>query len=228
MVHGLTLEREGVRLAGVDFGGTGPPALLLPGLGGHSGEWAETAGWLSETHRVIALDQRGHGDSERRPDDVSLAARVDDAVFAIEQLDLAPAVVIGQSLGAITALMLAADHPALLSAIVIVDASPAADSDDFVPDVMEALAGWPDRRFDLDVMERMLRATAGRAFWEEWQRAACPALVVRAEHGIVPHAEARAMVERQPGARLVEIRGAGHDLHLDAPAQWRAALTEFL
>ena len=227
MVHGLTLEREGVRLAATDFGGAGPPVVLLHGLGGHTGEWTETAAWLTHGHRVVALDARGHGRSERRPDDVSIEARVADVAFAIDRLELAPVILIGQSLGAITALLLAAEHADLVSALVLVDAGPEADAETDVADVVEGLANWPDPQFDLDVMERTLRATTGRAFWREWERVTRPTLVVLAEHGVIARGEADAMA-RKAGARVVEIPGAGHDLHLDAPAEWRAALTAFL
>ena len=44
----VLFERDGVRLAGIDFGGDGPSVLLLHGLAGHVGEWGETAGWLTE------------------------------------------------------------------------------------------------------------------------------------------------------------------------------------
>jgi pimeloyl-ACP methyl ester carboxylesterase len=107
----LLFERDGVRLAGVDFGGDGPPALLLHGLAGYAGEWAETAGWLSERARVVALDARGQGSSERFPADVSRAGHVADAAFAVERLGLGPVVVVGQSLGGLTALLLAAERP---------------------------------------------------------------------------------------------------------------------
>lgn len=61
------IQRDGTRLALTDFGGSGPPVLLLHGLAGHAEEWSETASWLTGDHRVFALDLRGHGRSERRP-----------------------------------------------------------------------------------------------------------------------------------------------------------------
>jgi pimeloyl-ACP methyl ester carboxylesterase len=224
----IRMEHEGVRLAAIDFGGAGPSALLLHGLGGHTGEWSGTASWLTESHRVVALDARGHGESERRPADVSLEARVADVAFAVEELQLAPVTVIGQSLGAITALLVAGGRPDLVQALIVVDASPAAGDDGIVADVIEGLATWPQPRFELDVMERMLRETLGRSFWSEWERIACPVLIVRGGTGDVPAAEAREMVDRLPHARLVEIPGAGHDLHLDSPAEWREAVSDFL
>jgi pimeloyl-ACP methyl ester carboxylesterase len=224
----IRMEREGVRLAATDFGGTGPPVLLLHGLGGHTGEWNETASWLTEGHRVVALDARGHGESGRRPADVSLEARVADVSFAIEEVQLAPTTVIGQSLGAITALLVAGERPDLVRALVVVDAGLSEDGEDIVDDVIQGLATWPDPHFDLDVMDRTLRESVGRSFWAEWERIVCPTLVVRAERGILPPEEATAMVDRLPQARLVEIPGAGHDLHLDNPAEWRSAVESFL
>ena len=100
--------RDGVHLACGDHGGEGPAAVLVHGLAGHAGEWDGTAAWLGRTHRVVAPDARGHGRSERRPGDVSRTACVDDLAHWIELLGLAPALVIGQSLGGHTAFLLAA------------------------------------------------------------------------------------------------------------------------
>lgn len=122
-----TTSREGARLACLDHGGDGPAAVLVHGLAGHAGEWDGTAAWLSSSRRVVAPDARGHGRSERRPGDVSRAAYVDDLAWWIELLGLAPAVVIGQSLGAHTAFLLAARRPELVRALVVAEAAPAAD-----------------------------------------------------------------------------------------------------
>jgi pimeloyl-ACP methyl ester carboxylesterase len=79
-----TVLSGGVRLAVHDHGGTGRPVVLLHGLAGHSGEWDATAAWMSERHRVIAVDQRGQGASERHPADVSRAAYTADVIAVIE------------------------------------------------------------------------------------------------------------------------------------------------
>jgi pimeloyl-ACP methyl ester carboxylesterase len=263
----LALERDGVRLAGLDYRGDGSPVLLLHGLAGHAGEWAETAGWLTDCCRVVALDARGHAGSERRPLDVSPDAHVADAVFAVERLGLGPVVVVGQSLGGRTALLLAARRPDLVRGLVVADAGPAGgDEADVVESDLAELekslrrwpvpfasrdaaveffggpslsaeawadglehregAWWP--RFDIDVMVRTLREAVSRSCWEDWERIACPSLVVRAGDGSLSRADAQAMAARGQHARLVELAGAKHDLHLDRPAEWREALAEFV
>jgi pimeloyl-ACP methyl ester carboxylesterase len=120
--------------------------LLLHGLAGHAEEWAQTAAWLAGRCHVVALDARGHGRSERRPADVSRAALVADAAFVIRRLNLAPAVVVGQSLGGLTALSLAARRPDLVRALVLVEASPDGGGEGVeatVSDLGAALRTWP-------------------------------------------------------------------------------------
>ncbi|MEW2117287.1 alpha/beta hydrolase [Streptomyces sp. NPDC005474] len=99
-----------------------PGVLLLHGLMGRASHWASAARWLGEHHRAVALDQRGHGQSDRPPDGIyTREAYVEDAEAAIEQLDLGPVVVIGHAMGALTAWQLAAKRPDLVRALIICD-----------------------------------------------------------------------------------------------------------
>lgn len=142
--------RNGVRLAHIDFGGDEPPVVLLHGLAGHAGEWAETAGWLRGRARVLAPDARGHGRSERAPSDVSRAAHIADVAWLIRRLDVSPVVLVGQSLGGHAALLVAAEHPELVRGLVVADASPAGGDGDepgeverFAAEVGGSLGRWP-------------------------------------------------------------------------------------
>ncbi|MET8249604.1 alpha/beta hydrolase family protein [Streptomyces sp. NPDC005202] len=79
-----------------------PPeaVLLLHGLAGHRGEWNDLAARLhADGHRVVTYDARGHGESTRRPREVTREFCAVDAAALIEQLSLTPATLIGQSLG---------------------------------------------------------------------------------------------------------------------------------
>ncbi len=137
------VERDGARLSCLNFGGDGQPVLLLHGLAGHAGEWAETAGWLTQRARVLAPDARAHGESERAPVDLSPAACAADVAFQAEQLGLQPVVLVGQSLGGQTAIVVAAERPELVRALVLVDAGPAEGEEAAVKEVEDALAAWP-------------------------------------------------------------------------------------
>ncbi|MFF9198798.1 alpha/beta fold hydrolase [Streptomyces sp. NPDC014779] len=145
LVRKSAREPEGVRLSLRDWGGDGRrPFLLLHGLAGHAGEWDGLARRLrADGHRVLALDQRGHGASERHPVDVSRAAYVADALAVLDHFALDGAVLLGQSYGAHAAL-LAAGSPeaerraARLAAVVLVEAGPAAAE----PSVLDEVGGW--------------------------------------------------------------------------------------
>ncbi len=147
MPERLTLERDATRLSCLDFGGTGSPVVLLHGLAGHAGEWSPTAAGLTGRHRVIAIDARGHGHSERLPADVSRAAHVADAVFVIEQLGLGEVALIGQSLGGHSGILIAAARPDLVSSLVVIEASPGSGSRSEITAHVSAttasLGAWP-------------------------------------------------------------------------------------
>ena len=138
-----TVVRDGVRLVCHDLGGPEPPVLLLHGLAGHHGEWDALVRWMAPGHRVIAMDQRGHGASERRPADVSRAAYVANVVAVIDELKLEAPVLVGQSLGGHTAMLVAAAHPERVRALVMVEAGAAGSGPDLPESIGTWLASWP-------------------------------------------------------------------------------------
>lgn len=263
----LTLHRDDVRLVALDYGGSGQGAVLLHGLAGHAGEWKNTSEWLTAGHRVLAPDARGHGRSDIHPRDVSRAAHVNDVVFLIEELTTPPVILIGQSLGGHTALLVAARRPDLIRVLVLADAGPAGAGSEraaqqAASELGEALTRWPvpfqsrnsavsffggpsvaaeawvdglvedDRglssAFEIPVMVETLRQAVARSYWDEWKSIRCPTLIVRAEHGVVDEGELEMMVDSLPHAEVVQLPGAGHDLHLHEPEQWQTAVMTFL
>jgi pimeloyl-ACP methyl ester carboxylesterase len=257
-----------------DGGAALPPVLLLHGLMGRASHWDATARWLAERHRVVALDQRGHGDSPCA-DDVSIPftreAYVADVEAAIEQLGLAPVTLVGHAMGALTAWQLAARRPDLVRALVVFDMRasalgaasqrrwedwfaawpvPFASADavrkwfaeddpwlerpspargEFYVDMMRE---YEDGRwrpvFSRDQMLRTREAWVHDAHWEELAQVQCPTLVVRGLDGELGRAEAMEMVRVLPRGWYAEIPDAGHLVHYEDPAAWRAATEPFL
>ncbi|MGZ4163673.1 MAG: alpha/beta fold hydrolase [Tumebacillaceae bacterium] len=139
------LNANHIRLHVTDFGGEGPNVLLLHGLMGRGSNWTSTAMWLRDQgYRVVALDQRGHGHSDKPDDAYTRDHYVGDAIAVIEQLELAPAIVIGHSMGALNAWVLAARRPDLIASLVLEDTNyetvrPEEETDPYV----NYFASWP-------------------------------------------------------------------------------------
>lgn len=118
----------GVRLVADEWpGGTDhPPVLLLHGGGQNRFSWKKTGQILADRgFHVIALDSRGHGDSDRSPGaDYAIETLAADVLAILDTMDR-PAVLVGASLGGLTAL-LAADQagPAKVAKLVLVDVVP--------------------------------------------------------------------------------------------------------
>jgi pimeloyl-ACP methyl ester carboxylesterase len=118
------LTVSGRRLHLLDWGGEGrTPLLLLHGFTGHAHAWDTLSIALQPHFHVVALDQRGHGESD--PADVYHAvAELDDLSGVIEQLGLASLVLVGLSMGGRNAMYFASKRPELVQRLVIVDIGP--------------------------------------------------------------------------------------------------------
>ena len=116
----LDLPGDGIRLRATRWRGDGTPVVLLHGLASSRRFWDLVVPDLSGLP-VVALDQRGHGDSERPdgPYDGATVAR--DALTALDALGISRAVVVGHSWGASTALRLAATAPERVLSVVCID-----------------------------------------------------------------------------------------------------------
>ncbi len=98
-----------------------PPILLLHGITSFGGTWDWIVPDLVERYRVLRLDFRGHGASDRVPGDYFPEGYVSDAVAAIEQAAGRPCVVMGHSLGGATAASLTQQRSDLVVAAVMED-----------------------------------------------------------------------------------------------------------
>ena len=121
-----TTTLNGLRFHFLDWGTAGlPPVLLLHGGAQTAHSWDEVAPDLARDHAVLALDQRGHGDTDRAPDG---RYRRDDFVADIrtflDDRSWPAATLIALSLGGLNSIAFAARHPERVHGLVVVDVAP--------------------------------------------------------------------------------------------------------
>ncbi len=99
-----------------------PPVVLLHGIIGYAGTWDWIVPELATRYRVIRLDFRAHGESDRAPGAYRMDDYLSDAVAVCTQVAGGPAAIIGHSLGGATAAALAQTRPELVRGVLLEDA----------------------------------------------------------------------------------------------------------
>ena len=122
---------EGLRLHYRDYPGPTelPPLLCIPGLTRNAADFEPVADHVAGDWRVIAVDLRGRGLSERDPNprNYGLPAYAADLTKLLDQLGIADAVFVGTSLGGLMTMFLAATHEERIAGALINDIGPDVD-----------------------------------------------------------------------------------------------------
>lgn len=114
------LSRDGIKLS-YEETGSGQPLLFVHGWCCDRSYFAPQVEHFRRSHRVVAVDLRGHGESDKPRQDYTMAAFADDLNWLCTQLRIERPVIIGHSMGGVIALVTAWRFPALPAAIVSVD-----------------------------------------------------------------------------------------------------------
>ncbi len=110
---------DGTRLSVIDRG-SGEPFLLIPGLGYAAWSFTRQLEPLASAARVLAMDNRGTGHSDKPAGPYSITQMADDAFAVLSERGASPAHVVGTSMGGYIALMLALRHPRAVRSLVLV------------------------------------------------------------------------------------------------------------
>jgi pimeloyl-ACP methyl ester carboxylesterase len=108
-----------VRIA-VQEVGAGEPILLIPGLGYASWSFVRQVDELATVGRVLAIDNRGSGRSDKPAGPISIETMADDAHHVLQACGAGPATVVGTSMGGYVAQTLAQKYPDAVKNVVLV------------------------------------------------------------------------------------------------------------
>jgi pimeloyl-ACP methyl ester carboxylesterase len=230
--------------------------VLCHGLGGNHAVWWRQIEAFARHHQVITLDQRGFGNSTAHSGEVGPATARADLDVLLGTLDLPPVALVGQSMGGWTALGYALEHPQRVAALVLsttlagaerhhVDALVTAEPDRERSNRREhpvLSPGFCAEHPDLGVLYNQISSFGSRpapaivlqAMAEDTFPAArlaaldVPTLVLMAEDdALCPPRAMRPVADRVGNGSLVTIAG-GHSAYYERPADWNAAVLEFL
>ena len=265
--HALTTVTEAgsegfVTVAGVSLAytlsGAGPNIVLLHGWCCNRRFWREQIAALEKDHRVLALDFRGHGDSEAPAGGYTIARLADDVSDAMAALGVSPATVVGHSMGGIVAQDLVLMHPDQVVGLVLVTTLAAdpernlisrriardATCDGFETALVRHFPGWFTPDSDAELMgwtkAEVLRVPAqiALALVADYQdidyrprlnEVRVPTLVLSASADTsTPEARSEELATSIPDATLVTVPGSGHFVQLERPTEVNEALRSFL
>ncbi|HEX9945117.1 MAG TPA: alpha/beta fold hydrolase [Thermoanaerobaculia bacterium] len=229
------------------------PVLFLHSLAGNGGQWALQLDHLRRHRRAVAIDLRGHGESDPAEDgDYSVEGMANDVAAAADQLDLRRFLLAGHSLGSLVAIEYAGRHPERVAGLLLVDPNgdmsrvPRAELQPFV----DALRADPLGELESYFRQLVVGGDPDAARWVlEDLRLTHEDAVVQAIEGSLRYQPLPAL-ERYQGPKLSIISdmnrlpyslhnllpdlpvrlmtGTGHWLQMDRPETFNHLLDEFV
>ncbi len=239
-------------------GGSKPPLVLLHGLAANGACWTSLARALEREYDVIMPDARGHGTSSVPEYGYRYEDHANDVVGLIKALSLSPPILLGHSMGGMTAAVVASRKRSVLHGLVLADPtflSPKIQREVRDSDVAdqhrrmlsmslddlaaEARARHPHRSGEtLELLARARLQTSMAAFdvltppnpdYKVLVSAIdVPSLLVSGDNGVVSSVVAEELQRLNPRLQVEQIREAGHGVHLDQPERFAAVVKSFL
>jgi len=244
------LQANGAELYYEEHGGGEQALVLAHGMGGNHAIWFKQIPALAEHFRVITFDHRGFGNSSD-PDGCGRSAYVDDLTAILDHLDIASAILVGQSMGGGTCISFTCEHPGRVDALVIADCLHALEESEGVAEIMDRARA---ATADLTQLQRVL----GRRMREQDPEAATLYRQINSFNAVTRHTlagsfhryspaqlaatgvsilfvagvedvlfpiEAIRLIQQQVAdSSLVEIEDTGHSAFYESPEKFNAAL----
>jgi 3-oxoadipate enol-lactonase len=228
--------------------------LFLHGIGGNRHHWREQLAFFSREYKAAAWDARGYGDSDDYDGPLDFPAFSGDVLRVLDFFRAPKAHLVGLSMGGRIARDFALRHPERLATLTLANTHPGFDalSPDEVrhfvderrnrtAESMRALLGSQARPEAYEALLESFKALRKPSYLKTLEASvaqdrAAPVEKIRArtlvitgsEDRVYPPALARAMAQRIPGARLVEIAGCGHLSNLEQPERFNRIVRNFL
>lgn len=171
------VDCEGVRLRTWEWSGAGQPALLVHATGFHGRLWDPIACRLAPARRVIAIDQRGHGDSDKPEMDYHWRWFARDVACVVRALGLSGAVGIGHSGGAAAIARAELEGPGTFGALVLIEPIIYPPAPRRAPGIDALAAAARRRRMTWESRNQMLASWSGRPPFASWRREVLEAYV---------------------------------------------------
>ncbi len=220
--------------------GHGRPLVLLHGgLNTIVGSFARQIPAFARTHRVVAVEQVGHGHTPDARETFTYGQMAEDTAALLRQLHVVPADLVGWSDGGIIALVIARRYPELVRRLVISGANINVEGER--PEDVQALRDWSP---DASGPETGHPAAAGaptvaekvRQLWltpvilerSDLARIEAPVLVVSGDRDVIRLEHTLEIFESLPNAELCILPGTGHDTFQTAANRLDPLILKFL
>jgi 3-oxoadipate enol-lactonase len=233
------------------------PLIFLHGVMGSSEIWRPQVDHFKNQRRITILDLRGHGQSDKPTGRYSITQFSDDLHSLMKHLHLEKAIIVGHSMGGMTALRFTLDHQDMVDKLILIDTT-AKPSFSFVTRLLLSLSNilmdvsyrsflrtyisrYSDLEdFDLEealatltktpkhVTKSCFQAIAGFDVTSELANIRVPTLIIHGGESSTPLAQAEYMNENIPHAELVVIEGAGHASPKENPDEIWKSIEKFI
>ena len=251
-----TFVHNGIKLAYDDQGAGKPAFLFVHGWTCDRSIFSPQINHFARQHRVISVDLRGHGESDKPEGDYPITAYAEDLAQIIEHLHTGKVVAVGHSMGGSAVLQLAASYPDKVAAIVMIDPPSLEIPEEFrtgLEGIIKAIDAGNQEPRKQAIMTQMFLPTSDRKLVEDVTALmmAAPSHIASsalqgvlefdgrtaAEHCKVPALHLAASSPDNPPQQMSESLpdvvtgwtvGAGHFSQLEVPDQVNAMIEAFL
>jgi N-formylmaleamate deformylase len=251
-------KTNGISIHYTRTGGGKPPLVLLHGLTGNGACWTGLAHALENKYDIIMPDARGHGESDVPDYGYRYEDHANDVIGLINSLAIPPTVLLGHSMGGMTAAMVASRCPKLVWGLILADPSflsskaqrETRDSD-AADKHRQILAGsleefvtysrskHPGRTSEIiELIARARLQTSMAAFdvltppYPDYKQLVStidvPALLIIGDKGVVSPVIAEELQHLNPRLQVNQIPDVGHGLHYDQPGPFTTVVRSFI